>query len=71
MNLSYLKKSFVYYPANKNQPHYNNFNRIIFSLISIISSIITLITFGFVVMTWPTDYMSYLIFKRCNEREMK
>lgn len=69
--LKYIRNSFVYFPTSNNIPYYNNFNRIIYSVISIVSAVITLITFGFIVMTWPTDYMSYLIKKRCEERKYK
>ena len=55
---------------SNNIPYYNNFNRIMYSVISIVSAIITLITFGFVVMSWPTDYMSYLIKKKCSKNNV-
>jgi hypothetical protein len=69
--LSYLKDSFVWCPVAINIVQYNNLNRIVYASLSIISSIITLITFGFVNFPWPYQYASYLIFKRCNERETK
>ena len=67
---NYIKNSFVYFPMSNNIPYYNNFNRIMYSVISIVSAIITLITFGFVVMSWPTDYMSYLIKKKCSKNNV-
>lgn len=67
----YIKNSFVYFSMSNNIPYYNNFNRIVYSILSIISSVVTLITFGFIIPAWPTDYMCYLIKQRCKERKQK
>lgn len=67
---NYISKSFVYFPKSNNTLYYNNFDRMMYAIISIVGAMVTLITFGFIVTTWPTDYMSYLIKKRCSQNNV-
>ena len=64
----YIKNSFVWCPVAININKYNHFNRMIYAILNLCSSVITIITFGVFNFSWPYDYAKYLLFK---ERKQK